>query len=70
MEHDDNINRAKAEENIELRSENTRRFIGEVPPTLVRIGTVIISFVVVLFVIAVLFMKYKGEFLFAILFHH
>ena len=48
MEHDDNINRAKAEENIELRSENTRRFIGEVPPTLVRIGTVIISFVVVL----------------------
>lgn len=69
MEHDDNINRAKAEGNIELRSENTRRFIGEVPPTLVRIGTVIISFVVVLSVIAVLFVKYKGEYLFAILFH-
>lgn len=70
MEQNENINKAKAEENIELHSENTRRFIGDVPPTLVRVGTVIVSLIVVLFAMAVLFLKYGNEYLFAILFYH
>ena len=70
MEHSDRISNAKVEEIIELRSENTRRFIGEMPPYLVRIGTMIISFIVVLFVMAILFVEYKDECLFAILFCH
>ena len=68
MEQNENINKAKAEESIALRSENTRRFIGDVPPTLVRVGTVIVSLIVVLFAMAVLFFKVKNEYLFTILF--
>ncbi len=59
----------RGKEDVELRSENTRRFVGEIPPVLVRTGTVIISFIVVLFALATLLVKYKGEYLWAILFH-
>lgn len=40
-------------ENIELRSEKVRRVIGEVPPLIVRMGTVIITIIVI--VLAVVF---------------
>jgi hypothetical protein len=30
-------------DNIELRSEKVRRIIGEVPPLIVRVGTVVIT---------------------------
>lgn len=43
------------QEKIELRSENLRNFIGQVPPLLTRIGTIIVS---VLF-IALCFAAYK-----------
>ena len=40
-------------DNIELRSEKVRRVIGEVPPLIVRMGTVIITIIVI--VLAVVF---------------
>ena len=40
-------------DNIELRSEKVRRAIGEVPPLIVRMGTVIITIIVI--VLAVVF---------------
>lgn len=45
-------------ENIELRSEKTRRIIGEVPPRLVRIGTLILSLVMVCLAVAVCTIHY------------
>ncbi len=39
-------------ENIELRSEKVRRVIGEVPPLIVRMGTVIITIIVIALAIA------------------
>lgn len=36
----------KESDNIELRSEKVRRVISEVPPLIVRIGTVIITIIV------------------------
>ncbi len=66
MEHN-KVN--KEEEIIELRSENTRRFIGEVPPKLLRIGTVVITIIVIVFAMLVYLMRYKGEPLWRIVFH-
>ncbi len=40
-------------DNIELRSEKVRRVIGEVPPLIVRMGTVIITIIAI--VLAVVF---------------
>ena len=40
-------------DNIELRSEKVHRVIGEVPPLIVRMGTVIITIIVI--VLAVVF---------------
>lgn len=40
-------------DNIELRSEKVRRVISEVPPLIVRMGTVIITIIVI--VLAVVF---------------
>lgn len=40
-------------DNIELRSKKVRRVIGEVPPLIVRMGTVIITIIVI--VLAVVF---------------
>ena len=37
----------KESDNIELRSEKVRRVIGEVPPLIVRMGTVIITIIVI-----------------------
>ena len=66
MEHN---NANKEEEIIELRSENTRRFIGEVPPKLQRIGTIVITIIVIVFAMIVSIMQYKGEPLWRIVFH-
>ena len=43
----------KESDNIELRSEKVRRVIGEVPPLIVRMGTVIITIIVI--VLAIVF---------------
>ena len=43
----------KESDNIELRSEKVRRVISEVPPLIVRMGTVIITIIVI--VLAVVF---------------
>lgn len=45
-------------ENIELRSEKTRRIIGEIPPRLVRTGTVILALVLLCLGIAVCTIHY------------
>ena len=45
--------KARESDNIELRSEKVRRVIGEVPPLIVRMGTVIITIIVI--VLAVVF---------------
>ncbi len=45
-------------ENIELRSEKTRRIIGEVPPRLVRTGTLILVLVLVCLAVAVCTIHY------------
>lgn len=42
-------------ENIELRSEKARMFIGQVPPSLVRFGTVLVT--IILLIIAIAFYK-------------
>ena len=42
-------------DNIELRSEKVRNIIGKVPPRLVSIGTVIITFIVLALAVAFYF---------------
>ena len=44
--------------NIELRSEKVRHIIGQVPPALVRIGTMVITLVVIALVIASYTIRY------------
>lgn len=49
---------------IELRSEKVRQLLGEIPPTLVRWGTVIIVAVFLVLLLAVCFVPYphlQGE---------
>lgn len=55
-------------DNIELRSEKTRHIIGEIPPKLVRMGTVIIVAVCVLLGICLWAVKIDGESLFSLIF--
>lgn len=45
-------------DNIELRSEKVRHIIGQVPPALVRIGTMVITLVVIALVIASYTIRY------------
>ena len=45
-------------DNIELRSEKVRHIIGQVPPTLVRIGTLIITLIVIAIAIASYTIRY------------
>ena len=45
-------------ENIELRSEKVRHIIGQVPPALVRIGTMVITLVVIALAIAFYTIRY------------
>lgn len=42
----------KESDNIELRSEKVRRIISEVPPLIVRMGTVIITIIVIVLAVA------------------
>lgn len=46
------------EPNIELRSEKVRKLIGEIPPALVRWGTVIIVAIFLTLLLVVCFMPY------------
>jgi len=49
---------------IELRSEKIRNLLGEIPPALVRWGTVIIVAIILVLMLVVCFMPYphsKGE---------
>lgn len=49
---------------MELRSENVRNLLGEIPPVLVRWGTVIIVAIFLILLLAVCFVPYphsKGE---------
>ena len=55
-------------DNIELRSEKIRHIIGEIPPKLVRMGTVIIVAVCVLLGICLWAVKIGGESLFSLIF--
>ncbi|WP_288917921.1 hypothetical protein [uncultured Prevotella sp.] len=45
-------------ENIELRSEKVRHIIGQVPPTLVRTGTMVITLVVIALAVAFYTIRY------------
>ena len=45
-------------DNIELRSEKVRHIIGQVPPTLVRIGTTVITLVVIALAVAFYTIRY------------
>ncbi len=61
-ERDNNLKRANSD--IELRSEKVRNLLGEIPPALVRWGTVIIVAIFMALVLVVCFVPYphsKGE---------
>ena len=45
-------------DNIELRSEKVRHIIGQVPPTLVRTGTMVITLVVIALAVAFYIIRY------------
>ena len=51
----------KKEEKIELRSENTRMFIAEEPPLIVRVGTMAITLVIVCVFLAACFVRINGK---------
>lgn len=54
----------KKDTKIELRSEKVRNFLGEIPPALVRWGTVIIIIIYLILLLVVYFMPYpysQGE---------
>lgn len=50
MANKDNCNVQNNKERIELRSNNTRRFIDEEPPFIIRYGTIVI--ILLLFILA------------------
>lgn len=50
MADKDNCNVQNNKERIELRSDNTRRFIDEEPPFIIRYGTIVI--ILLLFILA------------------
>lgn len=52
------MNTHKETDNIELRSEKVRNIIGQVPPALVRIGTVIVTLVIIVLAIAFYTVRY------------
>lgn len=45
-------------DNIELRSEKVRKFIGEIPPSLVRWGTAILVVIIITLLVVVCFVPY------------
>lgn len=58
------MKKSTEDNNIELRSEKVRNLLGEVPPSLVRWGTVIIVAIFLALLLVVCFMPYphsKGE---------
>ncbi len=48
-------------DNIELRSEKVRNVIGEVPPRLVRVGTVVITIVVLVLAVVFYMILYRQK---------
>ena len=60
-------NNKKSSEEIELRSEKVRKLLGEIPPSLIRWGTIIIVAVFLILLLVVCFMPYpysNGESIF------
>ena len=51
-------NKKKSSEEIELRSEKVRNLLGEIPPSLIRWGIVIIVSVFLILLLVVCFMPY------------
>ena len=49
----------KEVENIELRSEKVRNIIGQIPPTIIRIGISLIFFIIIGILIGTYFLKYE-----------
>jgi hypothetical protein len=45
-------------ENLELRSERVRNIIGQVPPKVVRYGTILVTFIITLLFLAAYFIPY------------
>lgn len=61
LHQENNFNPMKkntADNNIELRSEKVRNLLGEIPPSLVRWGTVIIVAIFLVLLLVVCFMPY------------
>lgn len=48
-------------DNIELRSEKVRKFIGEIPPSLVRWGTAILVVIIITLVVVGCFITYPNS---------
>lgn len=48
-------------DNIELRSEKVRKFIGEIPPSLVRWGTAILVVIIITLVVVGCFIPYPNS---------
>lgn len=46
------------EDNIELRSEKVRKLLGEIPPTLIRWGTVVMVAIFLVLLLVLCFMPY------------
>lgn len=51
-------NNNNSDERIELRSEKVRQLIGEIPPSLVRMGIVIIALVLIALIAAICLLPY------------
>lgn len=54
----DNTDASNNHDKIELRSEKVRKLIGEIPPSLVRWGTVIIAIILIGLLMAVWLLPY------------
>lgn len=52
-------NRKKSSEEIELRSEKVRNLLGEIPPSFIRWGTVIIVAIFLILLLVVCFMPFS-----------
>lgn len=58
MRDESRMRDGEEKQRIELRSEKVRNIIGEIPPSLVRWGIVVIAVVVVILLLAVLCVPY------------
>lgn len=66
MEDNDKDIHEENQKMVELRSSNTRRFIAEEPPMLVRMGTTLISLILLCTMLIACFVRVGGNTLFAL----